>query len=116
MVLLSFSSSCSKEKEMSKYVEYVPCNEADDYQNTFSGKIAKILSNNCAVSGCHDAITHEQGLDYTTYSSAVNSFGVIALCSIYQDGSCQPMPRNAPKLSDADIHDLCCWVKSDYPK
>lgn len=113
---LLFVASCSKEKENSKYFDQVSCTEADDTLNVYSGKIKTILDLNCAKSGCHDAASHEEGIDFSTYAAAVTGFKDNALCTIYQDGGCKPMPEGSPKLSDATIHDLTCWAKNNYPQ
>jgi cytochrome c553 len=111
-----YLSSCEKEKSLSNYTDKVTCNEADDTLNTYSGKISTILNDNCATSGCHNATTHAKGKNYSDYANAKNNFDAEALCTIYQEGSCTPMPRGASKLSDADIHDLTCWAKNNYPQ
>ena len=111
-----YLSSCEKEKSLSNYTNRVTCNENDDTLNTYSGKIATILNDNCATSGCHNAGTHAEGRNYSNYNSAKSDFDAEALCTIYQEGGCTPMPRGASKLADADIHDLTCWVKNNYPQ
>src|SRR5437016_1331411 len=43
-------------------------------------QVAKIVTPNCAVAGCHDSITHEHGMDLSTpasiYGSWVNQKGL----------------------------------------
>lgn len=111
-----FISSCAKEKSATSYTDNVTCNEADDTANVYSGKIATLLSTNCAGSGCHNSLNNEAGRNFSNYASAKSGFDATALCTIYQDGGCDPMPRGASKLSADKIHDLTCWVKNDYPQ
>lgn len=49
------------------------CNPDSAY---FSNDIAPLLSSNCAMSGCHDNITHADGIRFTSYSNIMNS-GII---------------------------------------
>lgn len=113
--LVVFVNSCKKE-DNSDFVNRVTCNEADDSLNTYNGKIKILIDGNCAKSGCHDAISHEEGIDLSTYNGAVSGFNDDGLCTIYREGGCKPMPQGASKLSDPIIHDLTCWVKNNYPQ
>jgi hypothetical protein len=117
LAIVIFSvSSCKKEgMDNDEYFSTVTCDEADDSLNTYNLKISTILTTNCAKSSCHDAATHEEGKDFSTYSTAVSSFDDV-LCAIRHDDGCEPMPDDNPKLSDADIHDLTCWAKDGFPQ
>lgn len=110
-------SSCKKEEEVanSVYFSRVDCTEADDTLNTYNGKIKTILDTHCAISSCHKGSNAKEGKDYSTYANAVSSFDG-TLCAVYQEGSCEPMPDGDPKLSDADLHDLTCWAKNNFPQ
>jgi hypothetical protein len=37
---------------------------------TYTTGVKSILDGSCATSGCHDAITHQSGYDFSTYESA----------------------------------------------
>ncbi len=39
----------------------------------FQRDILPVLQSSCAISGCHDATTHEGGYNYTSYSNTMNS-------------------------------------------
>ncbi len=39
--------------------------------------ILPILRSNCAMSGCHDSYTREEGIDLTSYQSTINSGGLV---------------------------------------
>lgn len=116
LALLANVSSCAKAKSVNQYTDAVTCNEADDNLNTYSGKIATILNGNCANAGCHNAVSHQSGRDYSSYVAAKSAFNSNALCTINHDNGCQAMPQGTAKMSSADIHDLTCWVKNDYPQ
>ena len=115
--IIFYTNSCKKDStssELSQYTNAVTCNEADDTLNTYNHKIKTILDNNCATGGCHDAGTQSKGRDYSNYSASKSALDASAFCAI-NHGSCNAMPQGAPKLSDADIHDLTCWAKNNYP-
>lgn len=117
MLLVFYSSSCKKESNtaLSQYTDAVTCNEADDNLNTYNQKISTILNASCATVGCHDAITRESGKDYSNYAAAKSGMDATGYCSINHGSGCKTMPRGLPKLTDADIHDLTCWAKNNYP-
>lgn len=110
-------SSCKEDEGAANDTFYsrVTCNESDDTLNTYNGKIKTILNTNCAISSCHAGSNIKAGKNYSNYTQAVNSFSN-TLCSVYREGGCDPMPDGAAKLSDADIHDLTCWAKNNFPE
>lgn len=42
----------------------------------FQNKVLPLLISGCAMSGCHDAITHKEGVNLTTYSRIMSTGGV----------------------------------------
>jgi hypothetical protein len=48
----------------------VPCDPSIVYFNT---EVLPILLSNCAKSGCHDAITHQEGIILDSYENVMNS-------------------------------------------
>lgn len=42
----------------------------------FQNKVLPLLNSSCAMSGCHDAITHKEGINLTTYAAFFSS-GVV---------------------------------------
>jgi hypothetical protein len=42
----------------------------------FQNTILPLLNSSCAMSGCHDAITHKEGINLTSYSSIMSTGGV----------------------------------------
>ncbi len=42
----------------------------------FQNKVLPLLNSSCAMSGCHDAITHKDGINLSTYASIVATAGV----------------------------------------
>ena len=54
--------------------EGVPCDPSVVY---FTTEVLPILRSNCAKSGCHDAITHEEGIILDSYQNVMNSDDVV---------------------------------------
>lgn len=103
-------AGCKKESS-----EPTNCDGIDASANTYNNAIATILTTNCAVSGCHDAVTVQNGLNFTTYATSKSAFQTAdVLCAINHDAGCEPMPQNAAKLSDATIQKIECWVENGY--
>ena len=44
----------------------------------FQNKVLPLLNSSCAMSGCHDAASHKEGINLTTYASIVATGGVRA--------------------------------------
>lgn len=44
----------------------------------FQNKVLPLLNSGCAMSGCHDAITHKEGVNLTSYSNILSTGGVRA--------------------------------------
>ena len=79
---------------------------------TYTNGAKAVLDANCAVSGCHDASTQIAGIDWSNYDGAkAAAEGRPLLCAINHNAGCTPMPFNRPKLSDANIQTLTCWVQ-----
>jgi Planctomycete cytochrome C len=50
-----------------------PCSVDTVY---FQNKVLPLLNSGCAMSGCHDAITHKEGVNLTTYANIIATGGV----------------------------------------
>lgn len=84
---------------------------------TYTTNIKAILDANCATSGCHDAVTKEDGKDFSTYASAKTLSQESAfLGAIQHKSGFEPMPQGSDKLSDATIKLLGCWVQNGSPQ
>jgi hypothetical protein len=42
----------------------------------FQNKVLPLLNSSCAMAGCHDAITHKEGVNLTTYAKIISTGGV----------------------------------------
>jgi Planctomycete cytochrome C len=83
----------------------------------FSRDILPVIVSKCASTGCHDAITHREGYNYTTYSgimssvSAGNPSGSRLFNVINQSGGESKMPpSSSPQLTVAEIDSIGKWI------
>jgi hypothetical protein len=84
---------------------------------TYTADIKDILDANCALSGCHDAITQQDGKNLSTYAGALAvSQGNEFLGAIQHKSGFVPMPYQSPKLPDSQIELLTCWVQNGSPE
>jgi len=83
----------------------------------FTRDILPVIVSRCATTGCHDAITHKEGYNYTTYANIKNSvspgnplnsklYTVIKLSS----GESKMPPSSSPQLSAAEIDSIGKWI------
>ena len=80
---------------------------------SYSTQIVPII--NAACVRCHNSTGSAH--DMTTYTSVYNdaiTFGYL-YNSVAQDGTVQPMPEGASKLSDCDITKIKKWVAAGAP-
>jgi uncharacterized membrane protein len=85
----------------------------------FSRDVHPILTSNCGTSGCHDAATHEEGYNFTSYETTI-SRGVVSgnanQSKIYkvittsknEDDFMPPSPRSA--LTNDQISAIRKWI------
>jgi mono/diheme cytochrome c family protein len=85
----------------------------------FQQEILPIINSNCAKSGCHDAITHEEGLNMTSYTKIMSS-GIVkpnkpsdsklikVLTVEHGDKAMPPYPNQ--KLTTDQIAILSKWI------
>lgn len=92
-------------------------NECDGVVATYNTTVKGILNASCAINGCHASVAPSAGLDLTTYSKAkASSTDPKFICTINHGAGCNPMPQGLPKLSDAFIKILTCWVNNGSPE
>lgn len=73
----------------------------------YSETIKPLIDQNCATSGCHDATSHQQGYDLTTYAS-VSANANIIIESMH--GVTVPLMPLGNALDSASINHFECWV------
>lgn len=111
--LLLVVSGCYWDKAEKLYPAPATCN-TDSV--TYSGTVKAILSQHCALSGCHNAATASGGvvLEALSGAQAVAKNGSL-LGAINHDPAYVAMPQNAPKLDDCTIRQISKWVADGAP-
>jgi hypothetical protein len=94
----------------------IPCDEDTVY---FQNDILPILVSNCAIEGCHDAETHEEGIILSTYSNVmsddlVNPYSPFS-SELYEkitetDGDDVMPPPPMPMLTPSQISMIATWI------
>jgi hypothetical protein len=84
---------------------------------TYTNDIKSVMDNSCALAGCHDAASKEQGYDLSNYSgvkaaSAKDAF----LGSMEHKGGFDAMPKGASQLSTATLQKIYCWIQNGTPQ
>ena len=82
----------------------------------FQNEVLPLIVSSCAKSGCHDQVTHKEGVILIDWSSILNTGGVdpgtAAGSKLYQvisGGSDNPMPPDNP-FSSTQINDIAKWI------
>jgi hypothetical protein len=93
-------------------------NNCDPSTVYFQNTILPLLNSHCAMSGCHNSITQAEGINLTTYATAMNSGegGFIVpydangsqLYHVIVDGSMPPNPF--ANLSASEIQNIYDWI------
>lgn len=81
--------------------------------------IQPLLMSSCAVSGCHDAATHKEGYDFSTYAKTLNALktGSPSTSKLYrvitasQTSEDFMPPKPYSPLSKAAIDTIYSWIK-----
>lgn len=83
------------------------------FEPTYSVEIKPILDGSCAISGCHDATSAQNGIILSSYATAAaESLNERFLGSIQHKRGFKSMPEEAARLSDENIELITCWVQS----
>jgi hypothetical protein len=83
----------------------------------FTRDIFPVIVSHCATTGCHDAISHREGYNYSTYAGIMKSvtagnpgnsrlYRVITLSG----GESKMPPSNSPQLTVAQIDSIGKWI------
>jgi len=83
----------------------------------FTRDIFPVIVSRCATTECHDAIKHEEGLNYTTYANIKNSVtpGNPGNSKLYRSittsgGEDKMPPEGSPQLTAAEIDSIGKWI------
>lgn len=83
----------------------------------FTRDILPVIVSRCASTGCHDAASHKEGYNYTTYASIRNSVtpGNPGSSGLYRTittsgGESKMPPTGSPQLTVAEIDSIGKWI------
>jgi hypothetical protein len=84
----------------------------------FSRDILPVLVSSCGMTGCHDAISHQEGYIFASYSTTMRSVtvGNTASSRLYQvittaSGEKRMPPLPKQRLAQAQIDSIAAWIK-----
>lgn len=102
----------------------ITCDEDSIY---FNEQILPIFINSCAVSGCHDQETHEEGLILDSWTHIINSDEITAYnvnsgdiyesitASQYNRDFMPPTDSDIDALSQNEINAIAMWINQGLP-
>jgi hypothetical protein len=110
--------ACYNDNEEELYPQPAGGSTCDTAGVSYAATTSKIISQNCALSGCHagpsgasnGAFDGYQNIKAYLTNNKPNFIG-----AINQTGGYSPMPKGTAKLSDCDILKLEAWINSGYP-
>jgi hypothetical protein len=83
----------------------------------FTRDIMPVITSKCASTNCHDAVTHKEGINYSTYTAIKNSVlpGQPLSSKLYtvitkQGGEEKMPPAGSPQLTVAEIDSIGKWI------
>jgi len=83
----------------------------------FTRDIFPVIVSHCATTGCHDAISHREGYNYSTYAGIMGSVraGNPGNSTLYRvitlsGGESKMPPSNSPQLTVAQIDSIGKWI------
>jgi hypothetical protein len=83
----------------------------------FTRDIFPAVVSRCATTGCHDAVSHEEGYNFTSYAGIMRSVsaGSLSRSKLYQvinltSGESKMPPSNSSQLSAAEIDSIGKWI------
>lgn len=121
ITLITAFHSCKKKEEDhhsggTQNSDYINAQDCNGSTPTYNSDVAPIMDTKCAIAGCHNAATSSHGLNLEGYNAAKGNFNLHnLLCAINHGNGCDPMPKDQPKLSDAEIKAITCWAKNNFP-
>ena len=96
------TTSCKKDKTQ------IVLNDCPD-TISYSAKIAPLINQSCATTGCHAAGFAAGGYNLEGHAN-VSANAAIILSVIKHDSGVVPMPIGASKLADSLIQQVQCWI------
>lgn len=87
-----------------------PISSCDTSVTAFAATIQPIITQNCALSGCHSGSAPAAGYDFTTYGGVKASVDAGRLLgALKHESGYSSMPKNGTKLPDCEILKIETW-------
>jgi hypothetical protein len=86
--------------------------------STYSGNVQKIMSDNCATTGCHNTSTAAASLDLTQYNTVktISLDGRMLRDIVWTSTASHRMPKGGSQMSDCNIKQVLYWVNKGAPQ
>ena len=97
----------------------IPIDECSEDTTYFENDVLPILLTNCAISGCHDAETHEEGIVLSSYSQVMSDDDLVKpgdpgdsklIEVLFESGDDKMPPSPYPSLTSAEVAILTSWI------
>jgi hypothetical protein len=109
LLVTSFTFEACKKDKTPEVIAPLECTDTI----SFSATIEPLINQSCATSGCHNA-TGSGGYNFSGYTSIFNNREIILKTIRHEDGV-TAMPIGAPKLIEAQINAVACWIEQGAP-
>ncbi|UEG51293.1 cytochrome c [Ferruginibacter lapsinanis] len=112
-IVAIINSSCESKKEILMY----GAKSCDSSDVRYTGPITNIINancNSCHATGVANSLGGGVALDNYAGLSFWAANGVL-FDNVSEASGANPMPKNAPKLSDCDIAKIRIWINNGYP-
>ncbi len=109
LLLLGIITSCYSDNKEDLYSNYQ--NNCDTTSTTFMATIKPIFTENCALSGCHNTVNRQSGLDLNSYTDIESIAKDNRLHDRIMGNQVAIMPPSG-MLSQCDIDKILKWVRN----
>lgn len=105
ILIAGTQASCYKDSKEALY----PSNACDTTNITWNKDIKTIVTNSCALSGCHDASSASGGYALNNYAGVKKMTDNARFLAVIELGS---MPKNSSKLDPCTINKVRRWINT----
>jgi hypothetical protein len=82
---------------------------------SYAKDIKPILEQSCAKGGCHDAVTRQSDIEFTSYGDAKTQADLGRIKARVIDGTPSYMPADVGRLPETQIKKIQCWLDKGAP-
>ncbi len=114
-LVIIMASSCYNDNKEDLYKNYQQADSCDLANVSYNNLTNAILTNNCALSGCHNSSTRQSQLDLSSYADAAKIANDGRLVG-HITGALTPKMPPAGTLSSCEIKQLTQWADEGAPQ